>query len=101
MNNNIIQGCFSGATATYLSKDRKHVFKFEFIPENNHVDIKCTQHPSYNGQDPDPEKTHLYRTNFICFIKGKEPTNMSRAKELAAQWAEYFLDYRQTGKVQR
>lgn len=101
MNNTIVEGYFSGTPLTYLSKNRLHVFKFEFVPRHNHVDIKCTQHPSYNGQNADPNKTHLYRSNFICFIKGKEPANMSRARALAAQWAEYFLDYRITGKVQR
>ena len=101
MNISIIKGCFRSTQLTYISKNKKHKFKFEFFPQGNQVKIKCLDHPSYNGKSSDPEKTHLYRSKFICFIQGKEPKTMKRAKQLAAQWAEYFLDYRITGKVQR
>ena len=101
MNIQFLKGSFKSTELSYLSKNKKHVFKFKFIPKGYQVKIKCLKHPSFNGKSSHPAKCHLYRSKYICFINGKEPKNMDRAKELAAQWAEYFLDYRITGKVQK
>jgi hypothetical protein len=53
-----------------------------------------------NGRSSDPAKTHLFRSGKLCFISGKEPFSQSHAESLAAQWAEYFLEYSRTGQVQ-
>ena len=85
---------------TYVSKDCQHRFQFRFVQENGHIDIYCVAHPSHNGKDPDPHKTHLFSSGKVCIAQGREPTTEARAKELAAQWAEYFLEYRRTGVAQ-
>ena len=100
MNAKIIHGKFHSVKDTYLAKDGVNYFGFKFVNRGSIIDIFCTKHPSFNGQDSDPHKTHLYRSGKLCFKAGKEPKSQSRAKELAAQWAEYFLEYRRTGKPQ-
>ena len=85
---------------SYRSQDGRHYFKFAFAPEGDHVAIRCLSRPSFNGQDPDPHKTHLFPSGKICFVAGREPRDQGRAEELAKQWAEYFLEYRQTGVAQ-
>ncbi len=99
----IIAGTFLGVnrTKTYRSKDGQHYFKFEFKDCGTRIDIYCWQHPSLNGRDSAPEKTHLFRSGKICFVSGHEPKSQSRAEQLAGQWAEYYLEYRRTGKTQR
>jgi hypothetical protein len=47
-----------------------------------------------------PHLTHLFDSGKICFVEGRQPRDMSRAKQLAAQWAECFLEYRRTGVAQ-
>ena len=87
-------------TLTYRSKNGQHYFAFRFHPRNGTIEISCTRHPSFNGRSSDPVKTHLFRSGELCFASGQEPRTVARAKSLAAQWAEYFLDYLKTGKVQ-
>lgn len=99
MNQIILKGRFN-SRKTYRSKNGSHYFTFEFVNKWGRIDVFCTKHPSFNGQSSNPHKTHLYHSGKVCFVKGREPKTQSRAEELAAQWAEYFLDYRQTGKIQ-
>ena len=82
---------------TYRSQNGSAFFTFEFVRHRGHIDIYCTSHPSLNGRDSDPHKTHLFPSGKICFVSGREPTSESRAKELAAQWAEYWIEYARTG----
>ena len=96
----ILSGTFYGITRTYRSKGGNYYFVFEFVSTSGHIDIFCRRHPSFNGQSSSPHKTHLYQSGKICFVRGREPKTPRRAQELAAQWAEYFLDYRKTGNVQ-
>jgi hypothetical protein len=84
----------------YRSEDGNHYFTFHFVQQPGYVDIYCLKHPSLNGQDPDPHKTHLFSSGKLCFVAGHEPTTQERAEELAKQWAEYFVEYRQTGVEQ-
>lgn len=84
----------------YRSKCGRFYFTFEFIKKNSYVDVFCRKHPSFNGKSSNPRKTHLFNSGKICFISGREPKTQQRAEQLAAQWAEYFLDYRVTGNVQ-
>jgi len=100
MNTVILSGTFYSETKTYCSKKGLFHFIFKFVPNGSHVDVYCTRHPSLNGRDSNPEKTHLFRSGKLCFVEGKEPRTQSRAETLAAQWAEYFLEYRRTGKTQ-
>jgi len=100
MNTRIISGKFHGNTKTYRSNDGHHDFIFNFVDRESYIDIYCTYRPSFNGKDPDPHKTHLWDSGLICIIKGKKPKSQSEAKRLAAQWAEYFLEYRKTGIAQ-
>ena len=90
-----------GTKKFYRSKNGRHYFNFTFVQSGGHIDIYCHGHPSLNGQDSDPAKTHLYRSGKLCFVAGKEPRTQGRAEKLAAQWAEYFCKYRKTGKTQR
>ena len=99
-NANIIIGTFFATKKTYRSKDATHFFVFNFVNRSGHIDIFCKRHPGFNGQSSSPEKCHLFHSGKLCFISGKAPTSQWRAEELAAQWAEYFLEYRRTGKVQ-
>ena len=100
MNANIIFGKFFGTKKFYRSKNSGYYFNFKFVTNGSYVDIYCTRHPSLNGQDSDPAKTHLFNSGKLCFVSGHEPRSQSRAESLAAQWAEYFLEYRRTGQVQ-
>lgn len=90
----------SEAKKYYRSKCGRHYFNFTFVDKGTHINIYCTKHPSLNGRDSDPQKTHLWPSGKICFVAGREPHSPGRAEELAAQWAEYFLEYRRTGKTQ-
>ena len=101
MNTNIIAGIFCSLTKWYRSKDGQHLFGFRFVNQGSCVDVYCIKHPSFGGRDPDPHKTHLFSSGKLCFVSGREPPNQARAEELAAQWAEYFLEYRRTGSTQR
>ena len=85
---------------TYRSKNGKHHFKFKFSKAGSHIEIFCTQHPSLNGRSSNPHKTHLFRSGRVCFVNGREPKTQAHAQELAAQWAEYYLEYRRIGQVQ-
>ena len=100
MNTTIIEGTFCSTKKVYRSKSGNYYFTFNFVSRGNHHDVFCTKHPSFNGKSSNPHKTHLFRSGKICFVDGREPKTPRRAEELAAQWAEYFLDYRQTGNVQ-
>jgi len=100
MNTKIVPGKFHSKTITYCSKDGNHLFSFQFVDRGNYFDIYCTYHPSFNGQDPNPRKTHIWNSGLICFVDGKEPRSWSEAEKYAAQWAEYFLEYRKTGITQ-
>jgi hypothetical protein len=33
-------------------------------------------------------------------VEGRGPRTRERAEELAGQWAEYFLEYRKSGRAQ-
>lgn len=96
----ITAGTFYGTKKTYRSKDGLHFFVFVFIDSGNFIDIYCKRHPGFNGQSSSSKKCHLYPSGKISIVPGKEPTSQRRAEQLAAQWAEYFLEYRKTGKVQ-
>lgn len=100
MNTKIISGRFHANIKKYRSKDGSYCFKFDFVSRGNYIDIYCTQHPSLNGRDSDPHKTHLYHSGKVCFVSGNEPKTQSQAERLAAQWAEFFLEYRRTGITQ-
>ena len=99
MNITLLKGNFY-STKIYRSKKGSHYFTFKFIDRGNLVDVFCVKHPSFNGKSSSPHKTHLFHSGKVCFVKGREPKKQSRAEKLAGQWAEYFLDYRKTGKVQ-
>jgi len=99
MNSVIPSGTFYGETKTYRSKNRLSYFIFEFVRNGSRIDIYCKRHPSLDGRSSNPEKTHLFHSGKLCFAEGKEPRTQSRAEKLAAQWAEYFLEYQRTGKV--
>jgi len=101
MNLRIIPGIFNGIKKTYLSKNGAHYFVFEFIDKSNRIEINCKKHPSLNGRSSNPEKTHLFHSGMLCFVSGREPRSLCRAEQLAAQWAEYFLEYRKTGQVHK
>ena len=100
MNTKIVIGTFNSKEKIYRSKNGSHYFTFNFVGRVSHIDVFCKKHPSFNGQSSNPRKTHLFHSGKVCFIAGREPKTQTRAEELAAQWAEYFLNYRQTGKVQ-
>lgn len=88
------------AKRTYRSKNGCYYFKFRFVKSGTYIAVYCDDHPSIAGRDSDPAKTHLFRSGKLCFVSGKEPRSQTRAEALAAQWAEYFLEYRRTGKAQ-
>lgn len=91
----------SGAIKRYYrSKHGRDFFNFRFKDRGDHVDIFCLLHPPLNGRDPDVNKTHLFSSGRLCFVSGREPRSQARAEVLAAQWAEYFLEYRRTGITQ-
>lgn len=96
----IVSGVFNASKKTYRSKDGRCLFGFDFTSNNGHIDVFCHQCPSLNGRDSDPHKTHRFRSGRLCFVSGKEPRTQGRAEELAAQWAEYYLEYRRTGVAQ-
>ena len=99
MNTKIICGKFYNGDKAYRSENGQHYFKFQFLNQRNYYIINCTEHPSFNGQSSSVEKTHLYSSGSICFVKGKEPRTIWEAESRAKEWAEYFLEYRKTGKA--
>ena len=85
----------------YRSKDGRHDFAFEFVERNDGtIEIYCRRRPDCNGKDDCATKTHVFSSGKLCFIDGREPRSRSRAEQLAAQWAEYYLEYRRTGIAQ-
>ena len=86
--------------AVYRSKDGRFYFTFRFVQRTRHIDIFCPDHPSLNGRDSDAHKTHLFSSGKLCFVSGKEPKSLAEAHRRAKDWAEYWLDYRETGEVQ-
>ena len=101
MNKKIPSGLFCSTKKYYRSKNGQHCFNFKFVNRGSYIDIYCTHHPGFNGQSSDPAKTHLFESEKLCFVAGQEPCSQARAEKLAAQWAEYFLEYRRTGNAQR
>jgi hypothetical protein len=87
-------------TLHYLSLDRRWMFKFAFAPQDNEIAVYCLEHPPLDGRDSDPHKTHKFDSGKLCFVVGRAPRDQARAEELAAQWAEYILEYRRTGIAQ-
>lgn len=87
-------------TKHYRSKDGSSLFQFQFVPQDGELAVYCTSRPSLNGRDPDPHKTHLFPSGRLCFVEGRGPRDQGRAEDLAGQWAEYFLEYRRTGRTQ-
>ena len=100
MNTKVLKGTFYSTKKVYRSKNGSYYFAFKFVDKGSRLDVFCTKHPSFNGKSSNPHKTHLFHSGKVCFVEGREPKTQRRAEDLAAQWAEYFLDYRQTGKVQ-
>jgi len=100
MNTKIISGKFHSNTKNYRSRNGHHYFTFNFVDQGSYLNIFCTYHPSINGKDSDPHKTHLFPSGKVCFVEGREPRTQSQAEKMAAQWAEYFLEYRKTGIAQ-
>ena len=87
----------SANTIQYRTKNGRHDFTFQFLQRSSCIDVYCLQHPSLLGRDTDVHKTHKFSDGRICFVGGREPRTLGRAKELAAQWAEYLIEYRRTG----
>ena len=87
-------------TKTYYSKNGLYYFVFDFIVQGDHIKINCKERPSFNGHDPSVSKTHIYPSNDLCFVKGREPRSQWEAEMRAKQWSEYILEYRRTGKAQ-
>jgi hypothetical protein len=84
----------------YRSKDGRHLFAFDFAPSGEFVEVFCRKRPPLNGKDPSDRKTHIFSSGKICFVSERRPKTMNRAEELAAQWAEYYLEYCRTGIAQ-
>lgn len=101
MNTSITESIFDTNKIIYKSKIGSHYFAFKFVNKGGYFDIFCLNRPSLNGKSASPSKTHLYHSGKICFVSGREPNTISCAKKLTAQWAEYYSDYRITGKVQQ
>ena len=99
-NHTLLPGAFPSIQKYYRSRDGRSMFTFRFVDCGQHLDVYCTDHPSLHGRDDDPRKTHLFSSGKLCFVDGREPTSLSRAEQLAGQWAEYWLDYRRTGRNQ-
>jgi len=87
---NLFKG--QAVTKTYRSKDGGSLFEFAFTPQGDQIVIHCLSHPSLDGRDPNPRKTHLFASGQLCFVPGREPRDQKRAEDLARQWAEYFLE---------
>jgi hypothetical protein len=87
-------------TKHYRSKDGSAIFQFTFAPEAGGIGVWCLSHPSLDGCDTDPHKTHIFPSGRLCFAEGHAPRTQRRAEELAQQWGEYILEYRRTGRAQ-
>ena len=85
---------------TYRSLCGHYYFGFRFVRAADHIDIYCLRRPPLNGQDSDPNKTHLFSSGKVCFVAGREPRTKARAEELARDFAEYYLRYRRTGRAE-
>jgi len=85
---------------TYRSLDGKHYFTFTLRQTFSEVEVYCSRHPSLNGRDDSPSKTHIFSSGKLCFVDGRAPTTIEIAKQRAKQWAEYLLEYIHTGTPQ-
>ena len=97
MNIKITKGKFNGTKKTYYSNNR-YTFWFNFVDRGKFFDIYCTKRPSFNGKSKSVSKTHLYSSGKICFVAGKSPRTYWEAESRAKEWAEYFVEYRKTGR---
>lgn len=84
----------------YRSVNGQYYFTFVLKDGGGYINIYAIHHPGYNGQDSSAHKTHLFADGRVCIAAGREPRSIPAALELAKTWAEYFLEYRQTGVEQ-
>lgn len=64
------------------------------------MQVFCSKYPIPRGRSLSAHKTHIFDSGKLCFVQGRAPRTVDRAKELAAQWAEYILEYAKTGEAQ-
>lgn len=88
----------------YKTKDGRAVFAFsyEYQPEG-YYDIVIHHLPSYQGRNDSSSVAHwlhCYESPLgkkICFVEGKEPTTLEKAKKISTQYAELTWTYIRTG----
>lgn len=85
---------------SYRSADGRHDFNFEFVVGASEVTVYCTKYPVPKGRSQAAQRTHIFDSGKLCFVKERAPKTLKRAKELARQWAEYILEYAKTGVAQ-
>lgn len=84
---------------SHFSVDKVDQYTIDFYhdADRGFYECFCTNHPS-NSFSEDPAKTHLFESNRICVLKGREPKTLDRAKAVAMMWCEGYSRYIRTGE---
>ncbi|SDR66983.1 hypothetical protein SAMN05216503_0225 [Polaribacter sp. KT25b] len=85
----------------YVAKNGS-IFKFSYHKVGNHFEIDIHQQPSYEDRPNSSLICHYLSssrdaTRRICITVGSEPTNLQRAKQISAEWADLTCKYIATG----
>ncbi len=93
--------CAPFAPATYRTKDGRAYYKFKYIAVSNYYEIDILEMPSYGWRNSSFHVTHRLNSSRggykICFNRGREPRDITTAKNYSKAWAELTHKYIQTG----
>lgn len=87
----------------YKTRDGKAVFTFSYEQEMEYYDIIIHDLPNFNGRESYSSIAHWLPSDLspinkkVCFINGKEPDTLEKAKKVSTQYAELLWTYILTG----
>lgn len=89
------------APATYRTKDGSGIYKFRFVNIGGKFEIDILSQPSYAGRSDGTITSHRLPSarggKKICLTTGKEPKDITAAKNICMEWAELTQTYIKTG----
>ncbi len=89
------------APATYRTKDGSSIYKFRFVNIGGKFEIDILSQPSYSGRSDGSIASHRLPSarggKKICLTTGKEPKDITAAKNICMEWAELTQTYIKTG----
>ena len=86
---------------TYRTRDGRALFEFQFVPKGDHIEIDILQQPDYGRRKSDLHNTHRLPSDRgghrICMGNPQAASDLTRARQWAAMWAEHTWKYINTG----